>query len=70
MNASKGFSLTEHLVNNHDCASNYSLKRFKVIKNSFNIFNLIKLEAISTLINKLKLFEHEDFNYNVCSFCI
>ena len=33
--SSKRSAFSEHLVYNLDCASNYSLKRFKVIKNEF-----------------------------------
>ena len=43
VNASKRFAIAELLVNNLDCASNYNLKRFKFIKNCFNIFDLINL---------------------------
>ena len=46
VNATKRSAIAEHLVNNLDCASNYNLKRFKVIKNCFHISDLIKLEAI------------------------
>ena len=46
VNASKGSAVAEHLVNNSDCASNYNLKKIKIIKNCFSISELIKLEAI------------------------
>ena len=42
--ASKRSAIAEHLVNNLDCASNYSFERFKIIKNYFNLFDLIKFE--------------------------
>ena len=32
LNATKLFAIAEHLVKNLDCASNYSLKRFKTKK--------------------------------------
>ena len=32
VNASKISVIAEHLLNNPDCASNYNLKQFKVIK--------------------------------------
>ena len=45
VNASKISAIAKHLVNNLDYASNYNLKRFKIINNCFNIFDLTKLEA-------------------------
>ena len=53
VNASKRSAIAKHLVNNIDCASNYYLKKFKIIKNCFNISDLIKHEAICILIRKL-----------------
>ena len=38
VNASKRSDIAEQLVNNLDCASNYNLKRFKIIKICFKIF--------------------------------
>ena len=32
VNASKRFAISEHFVNNKDCASSYNIKRFKIIK--------------------------------------
>ena len=55
VNASKRSAIAEHLVNKPDCASNCNLKRFKVIKSCYNIFGLIKLGAICTLLRKPKL---------------
>ena len=52
VNASKRSAISEHLVNNSHCASNYSLNRFKIIKNCFSISVLIKLEAICIYIKK------------------
>ena len=65
INASKRFAISEHLVNNLDCASNYNLKRFKIVKNCFHISDLIKLEAICILLRKPKLCKHKHFNYIV-----
>ena len=55
LNASKRSSIAEHLVKNPDCSNNYSLGRFKIIKNCYNISDLIKLEAICILLRKPKL---------------
>ena len=66
--ASKSFAIAEHLVNNLDCASKYNLKRFKIIKNCFNISDLVKLEAICILSRKPKLCKHKDFDYTVSLF--
>ena len=37
VNASKWFTISEHLVNNKDCASIYNIKKFKIIKKLTNI---------------------------------
>ena len=68
LNASKRSSIAEHLVKNPDCSNNYSLERFKIIKNCYNISDLIKLEAICILLRKPKLCKHKDFDYTVSLF--
>ena len=68
INASKISAIAEHLVNNLNCASNYNFKRIKIIINCFDIFDLIKLEAICILIRKPKLCKHKDFDYTVYLF--
>ena len=35
VNASKRFSIAVHLINNGNCASNYKLNRFNIIKKLF-----------------------------------
>ena len=55
VNASQRSAIAEHLVNNSDCASNYNLNRYKIIKNCFSIADLIKFKAICILIRKPKL---------------
>ena len=67
-NASKRSAIAKHLINNGNCASNYNLNRFKVIKNCFCITDLIKLEAICILIRKPKLCKQKDFDYTVSLF--
>ena len=68
VNASKRSAIAEHLINNSNCASNYNLDRFKIIKNCFCISDLIKLEAICILIRKPKLCKQKDFDYTVSLF--
>ena len=68
LNASKRSAIVEHLVNKLYCASNYNLKRFKIVKNCFHISDLIKLEAICILLRKPKLCKHKDFDYTVSLF--
>ena len=68
VNASKRSAIAENLINNSNCASNYNLNRFKIIKNCFCISDLIKLEAICILIRKLKLCKQKDFDYTVSLF--
>ena len=53
VNASKRSAVAEHLFNNLGCASYYILKRFKIFKTYFNIFDLIKPEAKCILIKNL-----------------
>ena len=52
--ASKTSAIAEHLVNKHDCAINFILKRFKINKSFYKILNLIKLEAICIFLRKSK----------------
>ena len=65
VNTSKSPPIAEHLVNKPDRASNYNLKKFKIIKKRFSIFDLNKLEAICILLRKPKLCKHKDFDYTV-----
>ena len=55
VNTSKISAIAERVVHNLDSASSYNLKRFKIIKNCFIIFDLFKLEAICIILRKLKL---------------
>ena len=68
VNASKRSANAENLIINSNCASNYNLNRFKIIKNCFIISNLIKLEAVCILIRKPKLCKQKDFDYTVSLF--
>ena len=68
VNASKRSAIAELLVNNSDWASNNNLKRFKIIKNCFRISELIKLEAISILMRKFKLYKNKDLDDTVSLF--
>ena len=64
----KRSSIAEHLVKNPDCSKKFGLERFKIIKNCYNISDLIKLEAICILLRKPKLCKHKDFDYTVSLF--
>ena len=55
-------------VNNSVRASNYNLNRFEIIKSSFRISDLFKLEAICILIRKFSMCKHEDFDYTFSLF--
>ena len=52
----------------YPCASNYNLKRFTIIENCFNIFDLIKLQATCILIKRRKLCKDKEFDYTVSLF--
>ena len=45
MAALKRSSIAEHLLNNHTCAENVNIDRFKIIKSCDNIFDLIKYRS-------------------------
>ena len=68
VNASKRSAIAEHLVNNSNCASNYNLNRFKIIKNSFSISDMIKLEATCISIRIPKLCKQKYFDHTVSLF--
>ena len=68
VNASKRSAIADHLVNNSNCASTYNMNKFKIIKNCFSIYDLIKIEAICILIRKPKLCKQKDFDYTVSLF--
>ena len=68
VNAMKRSAIAEHLVNNHNCAENFSVERFKIIKNCGNVFDLIKMEAICILNRKPTLCRQKEFDYNVVLF--
>ena len=68
LNALKRSSIAEHLVNHPNCANNYNRDRFKIIKSCYNVFDLIKLEAICILLRKPNLCKHKEFDYTVSLF--
>ena len=55
-------------MNNHKCAKNFNLYRFKIIKKCANISDLIKLEAICIFIRKLIIIATKKLDYTV--FCL
>ena len=50
------------------CANSYSMNKFKIIKTSNNVFDLIKLEVICILLRKPVLCQQKDFDYTVSLF--
>ena len=52
MNAIKRSAIAEQLVNNQSWPENFNLERFKIIKSSYNVFGLVKMEAICILNRK------------------
>ena len=51
-NAAKRSSVAEHLINNRDCTRKYDMSKFKIIHHCKSVFDLAKLEAISTFKKK------------------
>ena len=68
VNASKRSAIAKQVINNNNCASNYNLNIFKIVKNCFSISDLVKLEAICILKRKPKLSKPKDFDYTVSLF--
>lgn len=46
MNTIKRSTIAKHFVNNQSFSKNFSLERFKTIKDCYNVFDLVKIEAI------------------------
>ena len=61
-------SFPKHLVNSRDCAKKYDLSRFKIIYHCNNVFDLIKIEAISKYLEKPMLCKQKEFEYKVSLF--
>ena len=56
------------MVNNQSCAENFNLERFKIIKSCYNVFDLVRMEAICILNRKHALCRQKEFDYNVALF--
>ena len=67
-NATKRFSVAEHFVNNKEFAKNYDLSRFKILHQSHNEKDLIKMEAMLIYQEKLVLCKQNEFDYKVSLF--
>ena len=52
MNAIKISAIAKNLVKNQSCVENFNLERFKIIKSFYNVFDLLKMEAICILNRK------------------
>ena len=46
INAAKRSAISEHLINNANCAYKYNISMFSIKKQCANKFDLIKMEAI------------------------
>ena len=55
INNTYGFSIAEHLINNHDCASSSSADLFTILSRSHPDFYLKVLETIHILTHKSSL---------------
>ena len=66
--ASERSSITEHLINLTDCENNYMLLRFRVVSHCNNLSNLVRLKAISIILNKLKLCKQKNVDYKASLF--
>ena len=68
MKSIKRSPIAEHLVKNLSCAENFNLERFKIIKSCYNVFDLVKMEAICILNRKPTLCRQKVFDYSVALF--
>ena len=68
INVTKRSSIAKHLFNNVNCANNYDLLRYMVIKNYRNYIYLVRLEAILIFLNKPELCKQKEFDYKVSLF--
>ena len=67
-NAANRWLIVEHWVNNRDFARSYDLSIFKIIYHCNNVFDLIKMEAISLCFEKPVLCKQKEFDYKVSLF--
>ena len=68
LNAMNRSSIAEHLIKNPICGKSFNDLRFKILRSSTNIFDLIKIEAIYIHLNKPKLCKQKEFDYSVSLF--
>ena len=61
-------AIAEHLIKNPICGKSFNDLRFKILRSSTNIFDLIKIEAIYIHLNKPKLCKQKEFDYSVSLF--
>ena len=61
-------SIAEHLIKNPICEKSFNDLRFKILRSSTNMFDLIKIEAIYIHLNKPKLCKQKEFDYSVSLF--
>ena len=59
INATRRSSI--NLINNPECGNNYEDLRFRIVQQSSNVYDLIKMEAIFIYLNKPELCKQKDF---------
>ena len=67
-NAAKRSAIAEHLIDNPASAVKYNESNFKILRQSLNSFELVKLEAILIHLNKPDLCKQKEFDYIVSLF--
>ena len=68
INAAKRSAISEHLINNANCAEKYNISMFGTIKQCANKFDLIKIKAILNHLYKPELCKQKEFDYTVALF--
>ena len=58
-------SVAERLISSRDCTRKYDISRLRIIYHCNSVFDLVKLEAISTFSEKLELCKRKEFDYKV-----
>ena len=68
INASKRSAISEHLINNVNCAKKYNVTMFSSMKQCSNKYDLIKMEAILIHLYRPELCKQKEFDYIVALF--
>ena len=68
INAAKRSAISEHLINNVNCAKTYNISMFSCMKQCANKYDLIKMEAILIHLHRPELCKQKEFDYTVALF--